>query len=413
MPDLDILLTFIIMGVLFVRQVVIFRQPNKINYAPLLLGVGGIGAMTHLLLNPENEIFITLFRESMLPFFAGLMLFIIMNIMRQIQQQQMTIDQHDFTESLLDQVTQLKAYIGVLEENQNRLRRQEDVMKHDMKVIFEKEINALHTIQENQNAFIEQIESITSHQQESLKNFQTFTQKELPDIDNVIHRHIDLFRISEQDHFNQIRKMLEQSEHAAVGEKLDLMQQSVSQLSASFNKAAENMVVQARREIKELLADFSRQLHSLRSQTEGIATSLSEDETIMQDVREQSQIVMKQMVLSAQQMSDILNDSEHIKDIYDPLGVLTREITVIQSDYVTAKLQLDRLTEALKTIETEQLVKMEHYIEDLGEKLRKEVGESMDRLHEHYYIAQKDISKSVQELSSRSKIQQSYQGDLS
>lgn len=412
MLDLDILLTFIIMGALFVRQVVIFRQPNKINYAPLLLGVGGIGAMTHLLLNPENEAFILLFRESMLPFFAGLMLFVIMNIMRQIQQQQVTIDQHDFTESLLEQVTKLKAYISILEENQYHLRQQEDTMQHDMTVIFEKEIDALHTIQESQSGFVEQIESIITHQQESLKNFERFTQKEMPDLDNIIHRHIDLFRIAEQDHFNQIKQLLERSEYTAISKGLDVVHQSIDELSGNYHKAAESMVVEARREIKELLADFAKQLLALRSQTEGIATSLSEDETIMQGVREQSQLVMKQMVLSAQQMNDILNDSERIGDIYEPLGELAREIVAIQSDYVTAKLQLDRLAEGLRSIESEQLKKMQLYIEELGEQLHKKVGDSMDMLHEHYHIAQKDISKSVQELSSRSKLQQSYQGDI-
>jgi len=35
MFDSDILLAFAFMGLLFVREIVIIKRPNKINYAPL------------------------------------------------------------------------------------------------------------------------------------------------------------------------------------------------------------------------------------------------------------------------------------------------------------------------------------------------------------------------------------------
>ncbi len=411
MLDIDLLFSFLLMGILFIRQVIIFRQPNKINYAPLLLGVGGIGAMMHLLLHPENEDFILLFRESMLPFFVGLILFIIMNIMRQTQQQQTTIVEHDFTDSLMDQVIQLKAYINVLEENQHQLHEQEDTMQHDMTLVFEKEISALHAIQENQKGLLEQLSSIISVQNESLKNFEDFTQKEMPDLDNVIHRHIDMFRVAEQDHFNQVKQLLESSEQTALGEKLDAFRVTIDHLAENNREAAKEMIAQASRETKVMLSDFSKQLTALRSQAEGIATSLSEDETMFQSLREQSQLVMKQIVLSAQQMNEISGDGERIRGIYEPLGGLNKEIVEIHDDYISAKLQLETLTKTLRAVETDRLEKMQHFIETLGEQLDNKIGESMDTLHEHYHIAQKDISKSVKELSSRNKLQQSYQAD--
>lgn len=411
MLDIDLLFSFLLMGILFIRQVIIFKQPNKINYAPLLLGVGGIGTMTHLLLQPENEDFILLLRESMLPFFVGLILFIIMNIMRQTQQQQNTVYEHDFTDSLMDQVMQLKAYVGVLEGNQHQLHEQEDTMQHDMTVLFEKEIDALHVIQENQKGLIEQLSSIIDVQNESLKDFEDFTQREMPDLDNVIHRHIDMFRVAEQDHFNQIKQLVEGSEQIALGEKLDAFRVTIDHMAENNREAAKEMVAQASRETRVMLSDFSKQLTALRSQAEGIATSLSEDETMFQSLREQSQLVMKQMVLSAQQMNEISSDGERIRAIYEPLGGLNKEVVEIHDDYISARLQLETLAKTLRAVETDRLEKMQHYIEALGDQLDNKIGDSMDALHEHYHIAQKDISKSVKELSSRNRLQQSYQAD--
>jgi hypothetical protein len=257
------------------------------------------------------------------------------------------------------------------------------------------------------------LSSIITVQKESLKNFEVFTQQEMPDLDNVIHRHIDMFRVAEQDHFNQLKSLLENSEYIALSEKLDAFRVALDHLSQDNRDAAKEMVAQASRETKMMLSDFSKQLLALRSQTEAIATVLSEDETMFQSLREQSQLVMKQMVLSAQQMNEISSESERIRDIYGPLGALNKEISETHDDYVSAKLQLETLTKTLRAVESDRLAKMQHFIEALGEQLDAKIGESMNRLHEHYHIAQKDISQSVKELSSRNKLQQSYQSEMS
>lgn len=412
MFDIDLLFSFILMALLFVRQVMIFKMPNKINYAPLVLGVGGIGAMMHLLLHPENDDFILLVRESVLPFFVGLMLFIIMNIMRQTQQQQMMSDQKEFTESLMEQVTQLKAYIGLLEDNQERLHAKEDSIKHDMATVFKKEIDALHAIQKNQQGLVEQLGEVIEHQERSLKGFEVFTQQEMPDIDNVIHRHIDMLRIAEKDHFNQIKALLEGADQKVLIENLEMFRRRVDHLLENNKEAANEMVAQAGRQTRTMLSDLSKQLMALKSQAEGMTTSLTEDEAMLASLREQTQLVMKQLTLSAQQINSIYDESEHIRQIYEPLHDVSKEVVAIQDDYMTARVRLEQLTQALGSAESEHLEKMQQYIETLGEQLEGKVDASMQSLQEHYHIAEKDISQSVKELSTRSKAQQSYQGEV-
>ncbi|MEN8008276.1 MAG: hypothetical protein ABFS42_14765 [Candidatus Krumholzibacteriota bacterium] len=351
MLDLDFIVTFILMGVLFIRQVMIFKDPNKINYAPLLLGIGGIGAMIHLLLYPETENFILVFRESLLPFFAGLMLFVIMNIMHQSKQREAARLQNDFTQRLMKQVGQLKNYIAVLEGNQHTISEQEKSMQGVMKAVFKNEKEALAVIQGNQDRFVEQIQSIVASQEEALKAFETFAHQELPDIDSVIHRHIDMLRVSEQDHFNQIKQALKsRGDEGSFQNEMVALRESVENLIPLFKSAAHQLVRDTGDEIDALLQSFAHQLSALRSQSEGISTSLSEDERLIEGVKEQSQLVMKQMILSAKQMDELLNESSRVKGLFEPLERLIDELSAVHSDYVGAKLQLDRLSASIESV---------------------------------------------------------------
>ena len=47
-------------------------------------------------------------------------------------------------------------------------------------------------------------------------------------------------------------------------------------------------------------------------------------------------------------------------------------------------------------------------IDELADQLNEKIESSIAQLHEHYHIAEKDISKTVKELTSRVKMQQSY-----
>jgi chromosome segregation ATPase len=412
MFGLDFIITFALMGLLFIRQVMIFKDPNKINYAPLLLGIGGIGAIVHLLLHPETENFVMVFRESLLPFFGGLMLFVIMNILQQTKQREMNLLQHEVTQRMMTQVGQLKEYITVLEENQHLISEQEETMRNEMKLVFQNEKESLQRIQKNQENFVDKIEAIIAHQEEALQNFENFTHKELPDIDNVIHRHIDMLRISEQDHFNQIKQALKQRpEQSDMKEEMAALHKSLNALIPAFKSAASDIVADVNDDVNAMIRNFAQQLSALRSQSDAIATTLNEDETLLESVKEQSQMLMKQMVLSAKQMDEVLNESSRVKELFEPLHELTEKLSSVHSDYISAKLQLDRLSVTLQNVEIEQLDKMRLQIDTIAEELSSKIESSIAQLHEHYHIAEKDISKTVQELATRVKMQKSYTSD--
>ena len=412
---IDFLVTYSVMGLLFLRQVVIFKQPNKINYAPLLLGVGAIGSMMHLMLHPENEDLLLLLRESLLPLFAGLMLFIIMNILQQARQHQYMQSQQEFTHQLMQQVASLQTYIGKLEANQQLISAKEDSNHDKLGDVFDAELQALEAIQENQRHFVSKIASIMEQQESLMKRLETFTQKEIPDLDNVVHRHIDMLRIAEQDHFNQLKQALkslgELSRNGSDSLALEAIEAGIAKLEQLHLEGAAAITTRAGRDLNVLIEDLSRRLGLLKSQSESFSTALSEDENLLRELRNQSELVMKQLLLSAKSMDEIVGNSERVRDLYTPLHALIEEVGQVHSDYVKAKVQLESLAASLQNMDALQVEQMRRQIETLSETLSQRIDTSLEKLHEHYHIAQRDISQSVKELSSRAKLQQSYQAD--
>ncbi len=412
---IDFIITYTVMALLFMRQVAVFKQPNKINYAPLLLGIGAIGSMVHLLLHPENENFLLLFRESLLPLFAGLMLFIIMNILQQAKQHRFVQTQQEFTHKLIEQVAQLQDYIGKLEVNQHLISAKEDLNRDKMNDIFSKEHEALEAIQHNQQHFVEQIASIVKRQEEVFLRLETFTQKEIPDLDNVIHRHIDMLRISEQDHFNQIKdalaKVQMQRSEPMGGEAVEMIGNAIAKLESFQRESAASIARHAGTEFERMIGDLSRHLSMLKVKSESFSLALSEDEKVLEELRNQSELIMKQLLVSAKSMNEIVDNSERVRELYTPLNELVEEVEKVHSDYVKAKVQLDMLTSSLQSMDELQIEKMREHIEALSVNLSERIDNSLKKLHEHYHIAQKDISQTVKELSSKAKLQQSYNVD--
>ena len=117
---------------------------------------------------------------------------------------------------------------------------------------------------------------------------------------------------------------------------------------------------------------------------------------------------MKQILLCAKSMNEIVADSERVRELYEPLGALSREVSAIHGDYVASKLELEKLAHTLQEARSLQLEALRSDIEALEEKLSRTIDDSLGKLHEHYHIAQRELSHTVQELSARAKLQQSY-----
>ncbi len=412
MFDLDLLITFTLMGLLFLRQIAIFKQPNKINYSPLLLGIGAIGSMSHLLLHPEHSDFYILFRESLLPMFFGLLLYIIMNILHQTQVGIESQKRTDVLSRFAIEVEHIKRNMEASEVRLQSLNATEQEIKHILEKFSNIDFSSLKSIEENQQTFVQKFEAIFEQQHEALKKFENFTEEKMPDVDAVIHRHIDMLRIAEQDHYNHIQKALlaVMNETKELSKAMNTIQNTPAPALISDAKINE-VVLKTDQLLQQVVTDFERQIISLRAQSEGIATAMSESDRLVGDIREQEELIMSQLLLSSHRMQDLQEQSADIRSVYEPLLALMEKMTEVKTDYTQAKERLNILTQSLQSVEEFQFEKMREHIETLSETLSDKIEQSLDNLHDHYNIAQKDITKTVQELSSKAKIARSYQSD--
>ena len=114
------------------------------------------------------------------------------------------------------------------------------------------------------------------------------------------------------------------------------------------------------------------------------------------------------MILSANKMNDLQEKNTGLHDVYTTLKELMAHIEVIKADYVKAQGQLSVISNELQSSEEEQIDAMKAQIKDLGEVLTKKIEDSLDKLHEHYKIAEKDITKSAQILAKKAQLQRGY-----
>lgn len=410
MFDSDLLLAFLFMAILFLRQISILKQPNKINYAPLMIGIGAIGSVVHFILHPDVTNVILLLRESFFPLLVALLLYIIMNILHQTQQRETAITQDEYTKALISQVTQLKEFIDELQKRMILSQREDREAQENIIEKFKKDIKALDAIEINQTKFLDKFDEFDSWYKDVSKEFEHFANIQMPELDNVVHKHIDILRVSEQEHYNKLNSTLEKAvdNRFDMAEDIDELKKSLSGMKAISETIAKSITKQTLEQLLGVTQAFQKQILSLKSHSESVGTSLYEGENRLIAIREQSEIIMKQMLLSSKKMDEIEAKNSGLHDIYSTVSELMHDMEMIKADYVKSQSQLTMITQDLKASEDEQIEAMRKQIESLGVILTQKIDDSLEKLHEHYHIAEGDITQSVQMLSKKAQLQKGY-----
>jgi len=406
MLSTDLLFIFFFMGVLFLRQIFILKQLNKINYAPLMLGIGAIGSIVHFLLQPQTQDVIYLLRESFFPLLISLILFVIMYILHQNQHSESTKVQQELIKALVSQVNQLKEYIAEL-ETKMILSAQEDIKtKESTREQFKQDIKTLDSIQVNQIKFLDKFDEISVWHKDVSKAFDHFKDIQLPELDNVVHKHIDILRVSEEEHYKKVKTILEKAVNSrdTITEDIDDLKHILNGIKNISNTIAKEIIHETVVKLSDVSKSFENQILSLKSHAESINTSLFEDESRLEAMREQSEIVMKQLSLSSNKIVVMESQNDELASIFENLKELLKNIYETKADYDKSKIQLNIIAKELKVSEKEQINAMKFQIESLGEALTNRIEDSLKELHKHYHIANDDISQSVQVLAKKAQI---------
>ena len=406
MFDNDLLLAFVFMAILFLRQISILKHPNKINYAPLMIGVGTISSVVHFIIHPDVTNVILLLRESFLPLLVSLLLYIVMNILHQTQQTQSARTKDEFSQFIVSQVNELKEFMADL-EGRMILTQQED--REDQKNLREKfkhDIKALNAIELNQGKFLEKFNEMQEWHSGVSKAFDNFTNVQLPELDNVVHKHIDMLRVAEQDHYNQTKATLQKAleNKYDVSEDIESLKENLTSMRAISDDIAKAITRHTLEQLSGITKAFENQIVSLKSHTEGVSTALYEGENRLNSIREQSEMIMKQMVLSSKKMNELEEKNSGLHDIYTTIKDLVEEIEHIKADYVKSQAQLSSIVSTLSSAQQEEINSVKEQMEDLIVILTKKIDNSLDKLHEHYHIASQDITDSVKVLAKKAQL---------
>ncbi|WP_321778157.1 hypothetical protein [Sulfurimonas sp.] len=403
MFDSDLLLAFGFMAILFLRQISILKQPNKINYAPLMIGIGAISSVVHFIIHPDITDVILLLRESFLPLLVALLLYIVMNILHQTQQTQSARAQDEFSKIITTQMSELKEFIIELETRMILSHQEDRNIQEEVREKFKQDIKSLDAIKTNQNKFLGKFDEMDSWHKGVTKSFDNFTNIQLPELDNVVHKHIDILRVAEQDHYNQIKVTLDKAVDSRhdISEDMDELKDSLTSMKSIADTVAQAIVKETITELSGVTNAFEQQIVALKSHTESLSTSLYESENKLGSIRDQSEMIMKQMILSSKKMNDLESQNSGLHNLYTTIKSLVKEVEIIKSDYVKSQSQLSLIAKELNSSQEQQ-------IGSLIETLSKKIDDSLEKLHDHYHIASDDITQSVQILSKKAQLKKGY-----
>lgn len=406
----DLLVAFAFMALLFLRQIVILKRPNKINYAPLMVGIGSIATVVHFIIHPDTSDVILLFRESLFPLLVSLLLYIVMNILHQTQISEAARSQEEFSKVLANEITQLKSFILEIETKMNASQKAERDSQEEIREKFKNDIKALDSIRINQTTFMEKFDEMESWHKDVSKGFEYFTDVQLPELDNVVHKHIDILRVAEQDHFNKLTSVIEVavSSRVDISEDIEELQANLSSMKSVSDDIAKSITKKTLEQLSGVTKAFEAQIIALKSHTEHVRTSLQEDETTLQSIRKQSEMIMKQMVLSSNKMSELEGQNSGLHDIYSTLKEIIKDVEAVKSDYVKSQAQLSSISKDIGSSKDDQIIALKNRIDELSSTLSKKIDESLEKLHEHYHIADAEITNSVQMLAKRAQLKNGY-----
>ena len=397
----DLIISYILMGFFFLRQIMILKRPNKINYSPLILGIGAIFALVHFILYFESDTLTLVLKESSSSLLVSLLLYVMMNILHQAQKNEEEQFQREFSSAMASKISQMKEYIGMLEDKIAQMRDDEQQSLFGIREDIKNDLLAQKLIQANQEKFIHQFESLMHQENEILKTLQ-----QLPELDQIMHNHIDILRISEQDHFNRIKKAFDQANEnrCDIKDEIADVKHEINILQSMSKDVAEKIIEATLGELSGVILEFQRQLNTLRAQSESVSTSLSEGENILGNARSKSEMLMKQIILSSNNMKTLVDSSRSLTMIYEPIKNLISEIQSIKADYQAAHQELGDLATLLTITEKEQIEVMKVKVDELSEKLIEKIDVSLQKLHTHYHIASNEVTSTVSELAKKAKL---------
>lgn len=412
MPEIWTALTGIIILFLFWRQLVVFKMSRKINYAPVVLIIGMISSISLFVFTPGSAELKNDIQQALLPMLLSLIFYMVMYIMYQVKINSAKAEKVEHEKLLAILVSNIKEYFGILDEKLSAIESTDEKTLNAVQMAVKNELSVFTKLSSQQEMLSQKLEQMYVQEESALLNIQKFLEKEIPDLDSVVHRHIDVLRIAEQDHFNKLQNILNSmngnSENNEVIQAVQDLHNRLDTVQEQYEKSATSISLEIKESLHATLESMAKELNNTKQLSESLSVSTQEYEVKLQELHKHASQLLQKSDTIHESMEDTYNQSQKVRPVFASLNELVSRLMDIYGEYKHAKKELHILASELGNAEERHFEIMDKKIDVLGEDIHKKIEASLYELKEHYHIADRDVSTTVKTLAAKAQLQKTY-----
>ena len=412
MPEIWTALTGVIILFLFWRQLVVFKMRRKINYAPLVLIVGMISSISLFVFSVGSGDLKNDLQYALLPVLISLIFYMVMYIMFQLKVNSDKAEKEEHKKLLTILISDIKEYFGVLNDKLSAIESMDEKTLDAVQMALKNELSVFTRLSSQQEMLSAKLEQMYIQEESALLNIREFLEKEIPDLDTVVHRHIDVLRIAEQDHFNKLHAILSnmntESLVSEVQEAVLSVHKRLESMEENYENSAAVVVLEVKESLLSTVQSMSKELTHAKQLSESLSLSTQEYEVKLQELHKYASQLLQKSDTIHESMEDTYNQSQKIRPVYSSLNELVSRLMDIYGEYKHAKKELHVLASELGNAEERHFKIMDKKIDVLGENIHKKIEASLYELKEHYHIADRDVTSTVKTLAAKAQLQKSY-----
>jgi len=403
----EIIVAIVIMVLLFLRQVSILKDSNKVNYAPIILSVGIVFALLHFILSSDDENLLLTSQESLISVISGIVLYSVINILQQTKQNELLLSTKESYKVLESMLFRLKDEIDSIQDklilSQNNEKSTQDI-SIDM---FKFDQKALEGVQQNQAKILERFELASSWYKEIVKLVKDFTKQELSSSDEALHKHMELLKSQADEHYAKTKAMLQKSLESRVDIKddVDELKQNINSISTLASSISTAIISHTKKELNAVAEAFEKQLNHTIVNASSIDTKLYESGSRLDNIKQNSEVIMRQMVLSSKKMTEIETQGQGIHSLMGRFSEVLDELEKIKSEYIKSQASLHSLAKELESSNKQHISTIKNEVDFMVQKISAKVE---DMVHRFEMEHSEDISENLKILTKRSQLKNSY-----
>ena len=412
MPEVWIAFTGLIILFLFWRQLMIFKMRQKINYAPLVLTFGFVSSISLFVFSAGENVLKSDIQYALMPSLIALIFYIPMYLMHQVRINDKKFQDEENERQLRTFLGYIQEYFTILDDKLSSIANVDEKTLEAVQLTLKNELSVFSRLSTGQERLNAKLENMYSQEESTLLDIKKFLNKDMHDLDTVVHRHIDILRIAEQDHFNKISNILnsmnDKKADSEVKEAVNNLSEKLEILESSLQKSTSSLVSQVQTGLQEAVSGMSKDLKDAKQLSETLNLSTQEYEVKLQELHKQASLLLQKSDTIHESMEDTYTQTQKVRPVYASLNELIGRLMDIYAEYKQAKKELHIVASELGNAEERHFELMDKKIDTLGIDIHEKIEASLRELQEHYHIADRDVSNTVKTLAAKAQLQKSY-----